>query len=109
MGADQLRSYCEADLSLCFPIGKNPGFLLTWLVCYNCLLLFYFLFSARTYAEDMAQRIPSSKYQCKRIYDGIIKPLLAVSMQLPTSAQRTMQNILLVFWLPLAQSWSCRI
>ena len=25
-GADQLRSYCEADLRLCFRIGKNPGF-----------------------------------------------------------------------------------
>ena len=25
-GADQLRSYCEADLLLCFPIGKNPVF-----------------------------------------------------------------------------------
>ena len=23
-GADQLRSYCEADLRLCFRIGKNP-------------------------------------------------------------------------------------
>ena len=22
----QLRSYCEADLRLCFRIGKNPGF-----------------------------------------------------------------------------------
>ena len=25
-GADQLRSYCEADLRLCFRIGKNPFF-----------------------------------------------------------------------------------
>ena len=25
-GADQLRSYCEADLRLCFRIGKNPLF-----------------------------------------------------------------------------------
>ena len=25
-GADQLRSYCEADLRLCFRIGKNPVF-----------------------------------------------------------------------------------
>ena len=26
-GADQLRSYCEADLRLCFRIGKKPVFL----------------------------------------------------------------------------------
>ena len=26
-GADQLRSYCEADLRLCFLIGKNLFFL----------------------------------------------------------------------------------
>ena len=26
-GADQLRSYCEADLRLCFGIAKNPVFL----------------------------------------------------------------------------------
>ena len=25
-GADQLRSYCEADLRLCFRIGENPVF-----------------------------------------------------------------------------------
>ena len=25
-GADQLRSYCEADLRLCFHIGENPFF-----------------------------------------------------------------------------------
>ena len=25
-GADQLRSYCEADLPLCFHIGQNPVF-----------------------------------------------------------------------------------
>ena len=25
-GADQLCSYCEADLCLCFRIGKNPVF-----------------------------------------------------------------------------------
>ena len=25
-GADQLRSYCEADLRPCFRIGKNPVF-----------------------------------------------------------------------------------
>ena len=25
-GADQLRSYCEADLRLCFRIGKGPVF-----------------------------------------------------------------------------------
>ena len=25
-GANQLRSYCEADLRLCFRIGKNPVF-----------------------------------------------------------------------------------
>ena len=25
-GADQLRSYCEADLRLCFRIRKNPVF-----------------------------------------------------------------------------------
>ena len=25
-GADQLRSYCEADLRLCFRIDKNPVF-----------------------------------------------------------------------------------
>ena len=25
-GADQLRGYCEADLRLCFRIGKNPIF-----------------------------------------------------------------------------------
>ena len=25
-GADQLHSYCEADLRLCFRICKNPGF-----------------------------------------------------------------------------------
>ena len=25
-GADQLSSYCEADLRLCFRIGKNPVF-----------------------------------------------------------------------------------
>ena len=25
-GADQLRSYCEADLRFCFRIGKNPVF-----------------------------------------------------------------------------------
>ena len=25
-GADQLRSYCESDLCLCFRIGKNPVF-----------------------------------------------------------------------------------
>ena len=25
-GADQLRSYCEADLRLCFRIGKSPVF-----------------------------------------------------------------------------------
>ena len=25
-GADQLRSYCEADLHLCYCIGKNPVF-----------------------------------------------------------------------------------
>ena len=25
-GADQLRSYCEADLRLCFRVGKNPVF-----------------------------------------------------------------------------------
>ena len=25
-GADQLRSYCKADLRLCFRIGKNPVF-----------------------------------------------------------------------------------
>ena len=25
-GADQLRSYCEADLRLCFRTGKNPVF-----------------------------------------------------------------------------------
>ena len=25
-GADQLRSYCEADLHLCFSTGKNPVF-----------------------------------------------------------------------------------
>ena len=25
-GADQLCSYCEADLRLCFCIGKNPVF-----------------------------------------------------------------------------------
>ena len=25
-GADRLRSYCEADLCLCFRIGKNPVF-----------------------------------------------------------------------------------
>ena len=25
-GADQLRSYCEADLRLCFRMGKNPVF-----------------------------------------------------------------------------------
>ena len=25
-GADQLHSYCEADLRLCFRIGKNPVF-----------------------------------------------------------------------------------
>ena len=25
-GADQLRSYCEADLRLCFRLGKNPVF-----------------------------------------------------------------------------------
>ena len=25
-GADQLRSYCEADLRLCFRIGNNPVF-----------------------------------------------------------------------------------
>ena len=25
-GADQLRSYCEADLRLCFHIGKNQVF-----------------------------------------------------------------------------------
>ena len=25
-GADQLRSYCETDLRLCFRIGKNPVF-----------------------------------------------------------------------------------
>ena len=25
-GTDQLRSYCEADLGLCFRIGKNPVF-----------------------------------------------------------------------------------
>ena len=25
-GADQLRSYCEADLRLCLRIGKNPVF-----------------------------------------------------------------------------------
>ena len=26
-GADQLRSYCKADMRLCFRIGKNPVFL----------------------------------------------------------------------------------
>ena len=30
-GADQLRSYCEADLYLCFRICKNVGFLMTLL------------------------------------------------------------------------------
>ena len=25
-GADQLHSYCEADLRLCFRLGKNPVF-----------------------------------------------------------------------------------
>ena len=28
-GADQLRSYCAADLRLCFPICKKAGFLMT--------------------------------------------------------------------------------
>ena len=32
-GADQLRSYCEADLRLCFRIGKNPVFLMMRLIC----------------------------------------------------------------------------
>ena len=30
-GADQLRSYCAADLHLCFCICKKAGFLMTWL------------------------------------------------------------------------------
>ena len=28
-GTDQLCSYCEADLCLCFPIGKKSSFLMT--------------------------------------------------------------------------------
>ena len=32
-GADQLRSYCAADLRLCFRICKNAGFLTTRLKC----------------------------------------------------------------------------
>ena len=31
-GADQLRSYREADLHLCFHISKNFGFLMTQLI-----------------------------------------------------------------------------
>ena len=30
--ADQLRSYCAADLRLCFRICKKTGFLMTWLI-----------------------------------------------------------------------------
>ena len=30
--ADQLRSYCAADLRLCFLICKKNGFLMTWLI-----------------------------------------------------------------------------
>ena len=30
-GADQLWSYCTADLRLCFRIGKKPGFLVMML------------------------------------------------------------------------------
>ena len=31
-GADQLRSYCEADLRLCFRIGENAVFFMAWLI-----------------------------------------------------------------------------
>ena len=33
-GADQLRGYREADLRLCFRIGKNPVF--SWRGSYRC-------------------------------------------------------------------------
>ena len=41
-GADQLRSYCEADLRLCFRIGKNP---VSQLICFS------FLFSSHVNGE----------------------------------------------------------
>ena len=31
-GSDLLPSYCQADLGLCFHIGKNPVFLTMWLI-----------------------------------------------------------------------------
>ena len=37
-GADQLRSYCGADLRLCLCIGKNPVFLMAKLI----LFVFYY-------------------------------------------------------------------
>ena len=36
-GADQLRGYREADLSLCFRICKKAGFLTTRLICSSSL------------------------------------------------------------------------
>ena len=38
-GADQLCSYFEADLRLCFRIGKNMCFLMTWLIKYNSKMI----------------------------------------------------------------------
>ena len=43
-GADQLRSYSEADLRLCFCIGKSPVFLMTWLKWSAPLKVQYFGF-----------------------------------------------------------------
>ena len=33
-GADQLRSYCEADLRLCFSHMQIVGFLMQWLILF---------------------------------------------------------------------------
>ena len=41
-GADQLRSYCEADLRLCFRIGKNPVF--SWRGSYKIVATICILF-----------------------------------------------------------------
>ena len=55
-GADQLRSYCAADLRLCFRICEKAGFLMTWLnLCFELSIILSLVTSINQVASPMRE------------------------------------------------------
>ena len=66
-GADQLRSYCEADLRLCFRTGKNPGFSFNHAahvtLCYKEMFLQYLIFEHIMYTFNTLRKLAHAIYR----------------------------------------------